>query len=159
MTVQNNTVRDLDVGTKVAPVIGQLSDEVHGFVRALPLFGVALSAGVLIILAGYGIASRKSLLLWIAPNVFLAELLATSIRIAFVILGPPILIITDKLGSYRKAIRRLQRDGHLSENVTHRTSKYLNNIVEADHGALKAADPAGARLPDDENRLRGHQRF
>ena len=31
----------------------------------------------------------------------------------------------------------MQRDGHLSQDVTHRTSKYLNNIVEADHGALK----------------------
>ena len=50
---------------------------------------------------------------------------------------PPISITTDKLGSYRKAIRRLQRDRHLSQDVTHRTSKYLNNIVEADHGALK----------------------
>jgi hypothetical protein len=41
---------------------------------------------------------------------------------------PPISITTDKLGSYRKAIRRLQRDGHLSQDVKHRTSKYLNNI-------------------------------
>jgi len=28
---------------------------------------------------------------------------------------PPVLITTDKLGSYRKAIRRLQRDGRLAE--------------------------------------------
>ena len=50
---------------------------------------------------------------------------------------PPVSIMTDKLGSYRKAIRRLQRDGHLSQDVAHRTSKYLDNLVEADHGALK----------------------
>ena len=50
---------------------------------------------------------------------------------------PPISITTDKLGSYPDAIRRLQRDGQLSRNATHRTSKYLNNIVEADHGVLK----------------------
>jgi len=50
---------------------------------------------------------------------------------------PPISITTDKLGSYRKAIRRPQRDGRLSDDMTHRTSKYLNNIIEADHGALK----------------------
>ena len=49
---------------------------------------------------------------------------------------PPVSITTDKLGSYQKAISRLQRAGRLSENVTHRMSKYLNNIVEADHGAL-----------------------
>ena len=50
---------------------------------------------------------------------------------------PPISITTDKLGSYHKAIRRLQRDDHLSPDVMHQTSKYLNNIIEADHGALK----------------------
>ena len=46
-------------------------------------------------------------------------------------------ITTDKLASYPKAIRRLQNEGQLSKDVEHRTSKYLNNIIEADHGALK----------------------
>jgi transposase-like protein len=50
---------------------------------------------------------------------------------------PPSSITTDKLASYPKAIRRLQGEGLLSEDVEHRTSKYLNNIIEADHGALK----------------------
>jgi transposase, IS6 family len=50
---------------------------------------------------------------------------------------PPSSITTDKLASYPKAIRRLQREGLLSNDVVHRTSKYLNNIIEADHGALK----------------------
>jgi transposase-like protein len=50
---------------------------------------------------------------------------------------PPSSITTDKLASYPKAIRRLQREGHLVHHVEHRTSKYLNNIIEADHRALK----------------------
>jgi transposase-like protein len=50
---------------------------------------------------------------------------------------PPSSITTDRLASYPKAIRRLQNEGLLSKNVEHRTSKYLNNIIEADHGALK----------------------
>jgi transposase, IS6 family len=50
---------------------------------------------------------------------------------------PPSSITTDKLASYPKAIRRLRREGHLAHSVEHRTSKYLNNIIEADHGALK----------------------
>ncbi len=37
----------------------------------------------------------------------------------------------------RHRIRRLQKEGMLSKDVEHRTSKYLNNIIEADHGALK----------------------
>jgi transposase, IS6 family len=50
---------------------------------------------------------------------------------------PPSSITTDKLASYPKAIRRLQNEGLLPNDVVHRTSKYLNNIIEADHGALK----------------------
>jgi transposase-like protein len=50
---------------------------------------------------------------------------------------PPSSITTDKLASYSKAIRRLQNEGLLSKDVEHRTSKYLNNIIEADHSALK----------------------
>jgi transposase-like protein len=51
--------------------------------------------------------------------------------------SPPSSITTDKLASYPKAIRRLQNEGLLPQDVEHRTSKYLNNILEADHGALK----------------------
>jgi IS6 family transposase len=50
---------------------------------------------------------------------------------------PPHSITTDNLGSYPKAISRLQREGKLLQNTEHRTSKYLNNIIEADHGGLK----------------------
>ncbi len=46
---------------------------------------------------------------------------------------PPESITTDKLASYPKAIRRLQNERLLHEVVVHRTSKYLNNIIEADH--------------------------
>lgn len=52
--------------------------------------------------------------------------------------SPPSSITTDKLASYPKAIRRLQREGHSAHSVEHRTSKYLNNIIKADHGALKS---------------------
>ena len=46
-------------------------------------------------------------------------------------------ITTDKLASYPKALRRLKRKGELKNTVKHRTSKYPNNRIEADHGALK----------------------
>jgi len=49
----------------------------------------------------------------------------------------PSSITTDKLRSYPEAIQRLKSDRHLSKETRHRTSKYLNNIIEADHGALK----------------------
>jgi transposase-like protein len=61
------------------------------------------------------------------------------LRKAFTMMGdyPPSSITTDKLASYPKAIRRLRSEGVLSKDVEHRTSKYLNNVIEADHGALK----------------------
>ena len=50
---------------------------------------------------------------------------------------PPSSITTDELASYPKAILRLQNEGLLPNDVVHRTSKYLNSILEADHGAFK----------------------
>jgi transposase-like protein len=52
---------------------------------------------------------------------------------------PPSSITTDKLASYPRAIQRLQSEGHLAHHVVHRSSKYLNNITEADNGALRRA--------------------
>jgi IS6 family transposase len=50
---------------------------------------------------------------------------------------PPSSITTDQLGSYPKAIHWLQREGKLSAKMKHRACKYLNDIIEADRGALK----------------------
>jgi transposase, IS6 family len=50
---------------------------------------------------------------------------------------PPSSITTDKFGSYPKVIRRLKREGILADGVLHRTSKHLNNIIEADHRLMK----------------------
>ena len=49
----------------------------------------------------------------------------------------PFSVTTDKLASYPKAILRLQNEGLHSNDVEHRTSNDLNNILEAEHGALK----------------------
>ena len=66
-----------------------------------------------------------------AAHRFLAKALTTMRN------WPPSSITTNKLRSYPDAIERLKRDGQLSRETKHRTSKYLNNIIEADHGALK----------------------
>jgi IS6 family transposase len=58
---------------------------------------------------------------------------------------PPSSITTDKCPSYPEAIARLKRDGQFLADTKHRTSNYLNNIIEADHGALKQViKPTGA---------------
>ena len=50
---------------------------------------------------------------------------------------PPTSFTTDKFPSYPEAIDRLKRDRQLPRDKWHRISKYLNKIIEADHGALK----------------------
>ena len=66
-------------------------------------------------------------------------------------------ITTDKLSSYPKAIYRLQREGKLSRTTIHRMSKYLNHIIEADHGGIKRGTRPTRGFSDDENCLRHHQ--
>ena len=49
----------------------------------------------------------------------------------------PSKINTDKAGCYTQAIRELKEEGKYPKDVEHRQVKYLNNIIEADHGNLK----------------------
>jgi len=49
----------------------------------------------------------------------------------------PRMINTDKAASYHTAIKELKEEGILPHEVIHRQVKYLNNIIEADHGKLK----------------------
>ncbi len=49
----------------------------------------------------------------------------------------PLKINTDKAPTYGPAIAELKREGKLPEETLHRQVKYLNNVVEADHGKLK----------------------
>ncbi len=49
----------------------------------------------------------------------------------------PETINTDKAPTYGIAIRELKKAGKLPDTVEHRQVKYLNNVIEADHGKLK----------------------
>ncbi|WP_406240072.1 IS6 family transposase (plasmid) [Acetobacter orientalis] len=49
----------------------------------------------------------------------------------------PETINTDKASTYGIAISELKKDGKLPDTVQHRQVKYLNNVIEADHGKLK----------------------
>ena len=46
-------------------------------------------------------------------------------------------INTDKAPAYRSAIAELKAEGKWPPGTVHRQVKYLNNIIEADHGKLK----------------------
>ena len=49
----------------------------------------------------------------------------------------PYAINTDKAGSYSQAIGELKKQGKCPGDLDHRQAKYLNNVVESDHGKLK----------------------
>ena len=49
----------------------------------------------------------------------------------------PAKINTDKAPAYGAAIAELKKAGKLPDETQHRQVKYLNNVVEADHGKLK----------------------
>ena len=49
----------------------------------------------------------------------------------------PEVINTDKAPTYSVAILELKSEGKCPQNTVHRQVKYLNNVVEADHGKLK----------------------
>lgn len=87
VTVENQLSRNLDVNDNVAPALSQFADDARNIVTALPLIGVALAIAALIGLLGYFLASFDWLWRKITPNAFLAELVASFVRFAFILLG------------------------------------------------------------------------
>ena len=49
----------------------------------------------------------------------------------------PEVLNTDKAPTYAAAIAQLKAEGKCPNETRHRQVKYLNNVVEADHGKLK----------------------
>ena len=97
VAVETNFERDLSVGKNVEPVVAKLSSSFDQFLSALPLIGIALLVAFFVGLFGHFIASLQSFWQKIAPNVFLAELIASSVRVLFI--GAGIFIALDLLGA------------------------------------------------------------
>ena len=85
VTVENRLERDVSVDSGAA--VAGLGDRFDGLVRMLPLIGVALAVWLVIALLGYLIAGLGRIWRRLAPNSFLAELIASAIRFVFVIGG------------------------------------------------------------------------
>jgi transposase-like protein len=49
----------------------------------------------------------------------------------------PRVINTDKAPTYAAALAELKKEGRCPDDTVHRQVKYLNNVVEADHGKVK----------------------
>ncbi|MEM7667176.1 MAG: mechanosensitive ion channel family protein [Pseudomonadota bacterium] len=96
VTVENAIERDLSIEQNLS-VLGQTSELVSEFVSALPLIGFAALTALVISVIGYVIAGFTPLWDRVAPNAFLAELIASAIRFVFVIGG--LVIALDMLGA------------------------------------------------------------
>lgn len=97
VAVQNNLQRDANVSENLAPVVGRLSGRVEQAVQMLPLFAVALIIMMLFWLLGSWMARAKSIWTRISPNSFLADLIATSVRLLLTLIG--VIIALDLIGA------------------------------------------------------------
>lgn len=87
VTVDTDFDRDLSVDGNVEPVVSDLAKSLNKFISALPLVGIAFAIALAIGIFGHFLASIKAFWKRITPNIFLAELLATSVRVLFIALG------------------------------------------------------------------------
>ena len=95
VTVENTIERDVSVGGDFG--LAGLGERLADFARMLPLIGAALLVAVLIAGLGYLLASLTGLWRRLAPNGFLAELIASAIRFVFVVGG--LVIALDMIGA------------------------------------------------------------
>lgn len=87
VTVNDEIERTLGVQDNVMPLVDQLKSGLYSYTRALPLFVVALVIFLMIAYAGHLLAKWTSVLRRLAPNPFLAQLMAQAIRVLGIIIG------------------------------------------------------------------------
>lgn len=97
VAVQNDLKRDGDVSQNLAPVMGRLNERLQQIVQLLPLLVIALVIITLFWLAGSALARADAFWKRVSPNVFLAELIATTVRLLVILMG--VVIALDLLGA------------------------------------------------------------
>ncbi|MEE4154738.1 MAG: mechanosensitive ion channel domain-containing protein [Erythrobacter sp.] len=87
VTVENRLERNLEVAENLDPLAGRVAEGLAAIRAGLPLLGIALAIVALFWLAGSALARLDRLWRAITPNAFLAELVATSVRVVVIIAG------------------------------------------------------------------------
>lgn len=87
VTVEDGISRTLDVQDNVSTVYQGLKGQFKNFLKAAPLLLVAILVFLLVAWFGMWLSARDKLWCRLAPNPFVAELLAQTIKVVFVILG------------------------------------------------------------------------
>ena len=86
-TVETEFERDISIDGNVSPVLQKFEKSISGIVGALPLLAIAFAVAIAIALFGRLLASFTSFWRRITPNIFLAELIAVSVKFLFLALG------------------------------------------------------------------------
>lgn len=92
--VDDGIERRLDVQGNLSPMLVQIKSDLHRWMRALPLVGLALLIFFVIVYVGYSLARWTTLWNRLTPNSFVAELVAQAVRIFAVVVG---LVVTLNL--------------------------------------------------------------
>ena len=87
VTVDDRIDRTLDVQDNVTTVYQTLKAQVKNLVKALPLLLVGLVIFILVTWLGSWLSNRKKMWQRLTPNPFVAELLAQTIKVIFIIFG------------------------------------------------------------------------
>lgn len=87
VTVEDKIERMLDVEGNVIPILDQFAAKLARWLKAWPLVLLSSLVFLSIAFAGHRLARWSTLWHRIAPNIFLAELMAQAMRVAFIILG------------------------------------------------------------------------
>ena len=94
--VENGIERDVSLGESLS-IVERFQEAFADFIKMLPLLGMAAITAIVIAGIGYLIASPTRFWQRIAPNTFLAELIASAIRFVFVIGG--LVVALDMIGA------------------------------------------------------------
>lgn len=87
VTVENQIERDVSVSTRLTPAIGQLRGTIRETAELLPLIVLALTVFAAIAGFGWMLSAWKSFWRRIAPNAFVGDLVRSTMRAVFVVLG------------------------------------------------------------------------
>lgn len=87
VTVEDSITRSLAVEQSISPAIDNLRSTIQRVWEGLPLLGLAVAVFLVIAIIGHLIASFGALWRSVAPNPFLAEIIAQAIRFVAIVFG------------------------------------------------------------------------
>lgn len=87
VTVENNIQRDVSIGSRVNPTLHRFEDYANNTIKLLPLITLSIVVFIAIIFVGWLLAGWSALWQRLSPNLFIAELVATTLRAIFIVLA------------------------------------------------------------------------